>query len=255
VTEILSCYATLNGSLHPMPMALKRGLAAALSGFSEYALAKYRGGAKALKLVDAVNLLHPRHTEALKALVAGTLKSADTWESAISAAGKTEGGEQAVDAKKKEEWARLIKERKLGYFALIRNLRNIAEAGIDDEAFGELLKQLQNHEAIKKSLVVPFRILVAYKVAHSLGPSHRQRFQGRIAVSEKTLLAEAFSAALDLALVNVPELPGRSLVALDRSASMRCAINSRSFGPTLCQYRLVMWGRSLLPCLARKGPT
>ena len=81
VTEILSCYATLNGSLHPIPMALKRGLAAALSGFSEYALAKYRGEAKALKLVDAVNLLHPRHSEALKALVAGTLKSADTWES------------------------------------------------------------------------------------------------------------------------------------------------------------------------------
>ena len=58
VTEILSCYATLNGSLHPIPMGLKRGLAAALSGFSEYALAKYRGEAKALKLVDAVNLLH-----------------------------------------------------------------------------------------------------------------------------------------------------------------------------------------------------
>jgi hypothetical protein len=41
---------------------------AALSGFSEYALAKYRGEAKALKLVDAVNLLHPRHSEALKAV-------------------------------------------------------------------------------------------------------------------------------------------------------------------------------------------
>ena len=35
----------------PIPMALKRGLAAALSGFSEYALAKYRGEAKALKLL------------------------------------------------------------------------------------------------------------------------------------------------------------------------------------------------------------
>jgi 60 kDa SS-A/Ro ribonucleoprotein len=67
VTEILSCYAALNGSLHPIPMALKRGLAEALSGFSEYSLAKYRGEAKVLKLVDAVNLLHPRHTEALKA--------------------------------------------------------------------------------------------------------------------------------------------------------------------------------------------
>jgi hypothetical protein len=39
------------GSLHPIPMALKRGLAEALSGFSEYSLAKYRGKAKALKVV------------------------------------------------------------------------------------------------------------------------------------------------------------------------------------------------------------
>ena len=253
VTEILSCYATLNGSLHPIPMALKRGLAAALSGFSEYALAKYRGEAKALKLVDAVNLLHPRHSEALKALVAGTLKSADTWESAISAAGKAEGGEQAVGAKKKEEWARLIKERKLGYFALIRNIRNIAEAGIDDGAFAELLKQLQNPEAIKKSLVMPFRILVAYKVAQSLGRSYRQRTQSKVVVSETTLLAEALSAALDLALVNVPELPGRTLVALDRSASMRCAINRRSFGETPVPILVSDVGAIFAAALGKKG--
>jgi 60 kDa SS-A/Ro ribonucleoprotein len=205
VTEILSCYATLNGSLHPIPMALKRGLAAALSGFSEYALAKYRGKAKTLKLVDAVNLLHPRHSEALKALVGGTLKPADTWESAISAAGKTEGGDQAADAKKKE-WARLIKGRKLGYFALIRNVRNIAEAGIDDEAFAELLKQLQNPEAIKKGLVMPFRILVTYKVVQSLGGSYRQRTQSKVVVSETTLLAEALSAAF-LNFLAAPWLP------------------------------------------------
>ena len=41
--------------------------------------------------------------------------------------------------------------------------RNIDEAGIEDGAFAELLKQLQNPEAIKKSLVMPFRILVAYR--------------------------------------------------------------------------------------------
>jgi 60 kDa SS-A/Ro ribonucleoprotein len=253
VTEILSCYAALNGSLHPIPMALKRGLAEALSGFSEYSLAKYRGEAKVLKLVDAVNLLHPRHTEALKALVSGTLKSADTWESAISAAGKTEGGEAAVDAKKKEEWARLIKERKLGYFALIRNIRNIAEAGIDDEAFEELLKQLQNPEAIKKSLVMPFRLLVAYKVAQSLGRSFRQRAQGRIAVSETVLLAEALSDALDLALVNVPDLPGRTLVALDRSASMTTAINQRSFGETPVPIMVSDVGAIFAAALGKKG--
>ena len=253
VTEILSCYATLNGSLHPIPMALKRGLAEALSGFSGYALAKYKGEGKALKLVDAVNLLHPRHSDALKALVAGTLKPADTWESAISAAGKTEGGEEAVDARKREEWARLIKERKLAYFALIRNVRNIAEAGLDDDAFAELLKQIQNAAAIKKSLVMPFRILVAYKVAQSLGRSYRQRSQGRIVVSETALLAEALSAALDLALVNVPDLPGRTLVALDRSASMTTAIIQCSFGETPVPIKVSDVGAIFAAALGKKG--
>ncbi len=253
VTEILSCYAALNGSLHPIPMALKRGLGEALSRFSEYALAKYRGEAKALKLVDAVNLLHPQHTDALKALVGGTLEPADTWESAISAAGKVEGGEKAVEAKKKEEWARLIKERKLAYFALIRNVRNIAEAGLDDDAFAELLKQIQNPEAIKKSLVMPFRILVAYKVAQSLGCSFRQRAQGSVVFSETALLAEALSAALDLALVNVPDLPGRTLVALDRSASMTIAINQRSFGETPVPIMVSDVGAIFAAALGKKG--
>jgi 60 kDa SS-A/Ro ribonucleoprotein len=253
VTEILACYAALNGSLHPIPMALKRGLAAALSRFSEYALSKYKGEGKALKLVDAVNLVHPRHTPALTALVKGTLKPADTWESAISAAGKTEGGEEAVTAKKKEEWARLIKERRLGYFALIRNIRNIAEAGLDDDAFAEFLKQIQNPEAIKKSLVMPFRILVAYKVSQSLGRTFRQRARGSVVFSETALLAEALSAALDLALVNVPDLPGRTLVALDRSASMTTAINQRSFGETPVPIMVSDVGAIFAAALAKKG--
>jgi hypothetical protein len=100
---------------------------------------------------------------------------------------------------------------------------------------------------------MPFRILVAYKVAHSLGHSYRQRLQGRIAVSEKTLLAEALSAALDLALVNVPELPGRSLVALDRSASMTCAINSRSFEATPVPILVSDVGAIFAAVLGKKG--
>jgi hypothetical protein len=253
VTEVLACYTALNGSLHPIPMALKRGLAQALSGFSEYALAKYKAEGKAVKLVDAVNLLHPRHTAALTALVKGTLKPADTWEASISAAGKVEGGEEAVEAKKKEEWARLIKERKLGYFALIRNIRNIAEAGLEDDAFTELLKQIQNLEAIKKSLVLPFRILVAYKVVQGLGRSFRQRAQSKVVVSETALLADALSEALDLALVNVPDLPGRTLVALDRSGSMTTAINQRSFGETPVPIMVSDVGAIFAAALGKKG--
>ncbi len=68
-------------------------------------------------LVDAVNLVHPPHTEALGALIDGTLAPAETWETKLTQAGQTDGS-------KSEAWAQLVRTRKLGYFALLRNLRN-----------------------------------------------------------------------------------------------------------------------------------
>src|SRR5690606_2665464 len=50
----------------PLPKALKKGLGRALARFDAYQLAKYRKADADLSLVDAVNLVHPPHTEALR---------------------------------------------------------------------------------------------------------------------------------------------------------------------------------------------
>ena len=87
-----------------MSNPLRDGFALALERFDEYKLAKYRGEGKSIKMVDAVNLCHPKSTEAITKLMKGTLKSFDTWETEMS---KTNGDENL----KKEAWSKLIKSK------------------------------------------------------------------------------------------------------------------------------------------------
>jgi 60 kDa SS-A/Ro ribonucleoprotein len=112
----------------------------------------------------AVNLLRPRATPALSKLINRTLPPADTWETAISGA-----GQEGSEVTKADEWARLIKERRLGYFALLRNIRNIAQAITDPAVLDEFRAQLMDPDAVRKSLVLPFRFLTAFKVLSASG--------------------------------------------------------------------------------------
>src|SRR5262249_46756259 len=130
-----------------------------LSCFDEYQLAKYRKTGAEISLVDAVNLVHPRHTPALKKLVDGTLAPAETWETKLTQAGAAAESEDELAELKKETWERLIKNRKLGYFALLRNLRNILT--VSPEATEEAIALLIDEKLISKSLVLPFRFLAA----------------------------------------------------------------------------------------------
>ena len=204
ITEILSYYLSNYGK--PIPNSLKKGLGNSFDKFNEYQLAKYRGDKKGIHLIDAVNLIHPKVNEnvqnAIKKLVGGTLKSTDTWEVELTKAGHAEN----TDLAKNKAWANLIKERKIGYFALLRNLRNIIEQS--PEVLDEALKLLVDEKLISKSLVLPFRFLTAIQSIEELNGS---------GVS-KTLVA--LNRAVDISLRNVPKFDGDTLVVLDVSGSM-----------------------------------
>ena len=60
--EILAYYEGKYGR-KPVPNALKRGMRDAFDKFDGYQLAKYRGEGRAVKLVDVVNLVHPKATD------------------------------------------------------------------------------------------------------------------------------------------------------------------------------------------------
>ena len=159
--EILSYHTSKNGKV---TNAIKNGFAKAFDKFDHYSLAKYRGEGKGFKLVDVVNLVHPKPTdknkEAIDALIKGNLKSFDTWESQLTEAGQKATNEDEKAEFKKDVWVGLVKERKIGYFALLRNLRNIIEQA--PEVVNEALVMLTDEKLIKKSLVLPFRFTTAF---------------------------------------------------------------------------------------------
>ncbi len=182
----------------PIPKQVKRGIRRALLKFSPYQLAKYRGEGNKWSLVDLFNLSHPNpkfaskeQAKAWKDLINGKLKSFDTWETEISA------------NPSKETWESLVTQDKLGYMALIRNLNNLVKYQISDVTFQIAINKLVDKEAILHSKLLPFRFYTAYKT-----------------VQGNRSLSDAISEAMDIAVSNVPEFKGKTLIAIDTSGSM-----------------------------------
>jgi len=123
LSEFLAIYWR-NGR-KPLSKQVKLGLAAAFVKFDAYQLAKYdRDGP--VKLRDVLFLVHAKPKDEAQAalwkqVASRTLPSPDTWEVALSSG-----------ADKRESFERLLAERKLGYLALLRNLRNMDQAGVDE---------------------------------------------------------------------------------------------------------------------------
>ena len=208
VTEILAYFWFANPKA-PIPNSMKKGLGAALSRFDAYQIAKYRQANADISLVDAVNLLHPPHTEALSALIRGTLAAPETWEVQLTQAGSN-------DAAKADVWRKLIGEGKIGYFALLRNLRNIVAQAPD--MIDKTCELLTNRKMIKQSLVLPFRFQTAIDALQN-----DSSWQNR-------LLFGAINAAVDISLENMPHFEGATLIALDDSSSMTCGYPSMTRG-------------------------
>lgn len=178
---------------------VKKGLARAFGKFDAYQLAKYNR-ADAIKLRDVLFLCHARpngpEQDALwKQLISGTLPVPDTWEVAISAA---KGDKEAT----RVAWDRLLKEGKLGALALLRNLRNLQQAGIPDvQIAGALL-------GMDVRRVLPFRFISAARHAPQLEPALEQ--------------------AMFRALTTEQRLPGKTVLLVDVSGSMDSHISAKS---------------------------
>lgn len=202
--EMTAYYAGKYGK--PIPNSLKKGVALALGNFDAYQLAKYRGERSDVKMVDLFNLTHPKPNEKMadtyKALMEGELKTTGkTWEANMTAVGqKAETEEEKVEMKK-DVWKTMLEGGKLGYFALLKNLRNIEQQAPD--VLPLALKQLTDEKAIKKSMVLPFRFNTAISEV----------------TNRKTV--EALNDALEISLNNVPKFDGKTLIVLDASGSMQ----------------------------------
>lgn len=207
ITEFVSIY--WKDGKQPLSAQVKRGLAAAYNKFSEYQLAKYNGGDKAVKLADVMALVHARPKNKEQGLlfaklanksffpkktkggypVAKTykkfakLETPDTWEVALSAG-----------ADKKATFTRLIEDGKLGAMAMLRNLRNMVQAGVPDKVIKAGLTNMATER------VLPFRFVTAAQ--------HAPKFEPEL---EEVMFRS---------LANVEKLPGKTVLIVDVSGSM-----------------------------------
>jgi 60 kDa SS-A/Ro ribonucleoprotein len=181
----------------PLSKQVKRGLAWSLRRFSEYDLAKYNRDAE-VTLRDVLFLSHAKPKDEAQAalwkkLAAKELMTPDTWEVQLSAG-----------ADKKETFERLIREKKLRYFALIRNLRNMEQAGVDAQLVREAI--LARKGGADK--VLPFRYIAAAR--------HAKQFEPQL------------DAAMQAALMELPKLAGNTVVLVDNSGSMSAQLSRTS---------------------------
>jgi hypothetical protein len=200
---------------HKISGAMKKGFAKAFDKFDSYQLGKYRGEGKEFKLIDIVNIVRPvpvdKNREALAQLVAGTLRSGDTWEKKQTQAGQKATTEKEKSELKSQAWKDLVLEKKIGYFALLRNLRNILQQAPD--VIPQVCELLTNERMIKKSLVLPFRYVSAIVEISKLNEDQIRQ------------VMVAINKAIDIACNNVPKFDGDTLVVSDFSGSMGESIN------------------------------
>ena len=184
--------------------ALVRGAGDYLSSLKDYQMGKYKMKGKEYNMYDLINITHA-HSATIDRYKAGTLETPDTWETAISGS--------KSDEEKSQNWQRLVEESKLGYLALIRNLRNIVNSSPDADWIEKyLVPQIENEAAIKKSLVFPYQIYCSWK---------------NYGIRNFSIDA-ALDRAFRIACGNMPKMDGRTVIILDVSGSMENKLSSNS---------------------------
>lgn len=181
-----------------VPHAARRGITEALRQFDEYQLGKYKGEQNEVKLRDVFRIVHPKpntpeQKELWRKAVKGELATPDTWEVALSGS-KGQG--------KKEEWERLIAENKMGGLAVLRNLRNMQQAGVYGETIAQAIEQANYR------WVLPFRFIAAARAASDFEPQ--------------------LEAALFRSVADKAKLPGKTVLLIDTSPSMAVPLSQKS---------------------------
>ena len=194
LTEFLALY--WRHGRRPLSKQMKIGLGRAFAKFDAYQLAKYDRDSP-IKLRDVLFLVHAKPKDEAQAalwkqVAERSLASPDTWEVSLS------GG-----ADKRETFERLLSDNKLGYLALLRNLRNMDQAGVDATLVRDAILARRGADR-----VLPFRYVAAARAAARYEPWLDQ--------------------ALTEAVLQGHVLVGRTIVLVDVSGSMDARLSAKS---------------------------
>lgn len=228
ITELLAYYELANGrkstkKLNAVPAQFKKGLARAFNRFDEYQFAKYNRDT-GVKFRDALFLFCPKpkddETQKLFNKIAeDKLEVPYTWETQLSDVGQKSYETPEEKAKAvKQVWTELIESGRLGYMALMRNLRNMLDAGVDGSVMDKVCERIADPEQVRRSHQFPFRFLAAY-----------EQLRGNSSGLTANVL-EALEKAMVVSAENVAGFDSdtRVLIASDVSGSMSSPLSPRS---------------------------
>ena len=211
----LAVHDQLFGGTAPWP--LRRGIEDALVEMADaYTLGKYELSRREVTLHDVFNRVHPTPVDTDQEVLferfmrgdlddypdVEPLPSPNTWETVISERGNT-----------RDAWETLIEgeEYSLPIFASIRNLRNMLEAGVDEDTIVEHL----DLAAVRYAPLYPFRYYQAYTALQN-------------ADVQAPAVDRWLEDAIDVAVETVPDGLGDTFVAVDLSGSMDMALSTNS---------------------------
>ena len=233
IMELLSCYQWRNSQgaedkkskrLSRLSHQIQVGLQKAFNRFDEYQFAKYCHRGRAVTLRDALFIVHPKAKDDAQQLLfdkiaSDTLATPYTWETELSALGRqhfeTEEDRQEAFASK---WEELIGSGKLGYMAMLRNLRNMLENHVSGKFISDVALRLGDEQEVLRSKQFPFRFFSAYRELYSI-------FNG-----DKMRLFPALEHALQVSSQRIPGFDEhtRVLLACDMSRSMQTPVSCKS---------------------------
>lgn len=228
ITETLAYYQQTNKRtgtkrLNRLSKQIQKGLAKAFNRFDEYQFAKYNQNTE-VKLRDALFLVHPKAKDLAQQVVfdkitQNTLSTPYTWETELSALGQLHfGSEKAKNKAFRAKWEELILSKKVGYMALLRNLRNMLECNISDECLEMVLSYLSEENAVRTAKQLPFRYWSAYRELSNIT-------DGRV-----IRVVDALEKAMLLSAQNIKgfENDTKVVLACDVSGSMQQRLSAKS---------------------------
>ena len=232
IMELLMCYQWRNNSagvkkLGRLSRQIQNGLKEAFNRFDEYQFAKYDRDGLQVKLKDALFLVHPKaDTPEQQALfdkiVSGTLETPYTWETRLSALGQQHfDSPEEKAAAVKSLWEELLDSGKLGYMALLRNLRNILQAGVSAEHVERLCGRLSDPQQVRSSKQLPFRFLAAYR---ELLPVKSTYVPAVLEALEKAVLSTMDSIpgfSMDMNVLLASDISGSMMIPVSRRSSVQ----------------------------------
>lgn len=197
LTNQFEYFMYVNKSKNKLSSIVKRTWAERLGEYSRYQLNKYKGKS----LIDLVRISHAWNNNIDELMKTGSIKveeSERTWEN-LKSSGKT--------------WLEIISTIEMPHMALLRNLRGIFKEIDDLETAKSIMTKLS--AGVLGGKQFPFRYWSAYKAVEKEDE-----------INHKGIILDGLEECMDISVLNMPKLDGKTICLSDNSGSAWGQLNS-----------------------------